>query len=77
MKQLRSILNQILNVLAGVSFLAMVALTCWQVFTRYILQHPSSWSEELVSYLFCLDGPVRLFHRCRRARTYEYPHPGG
>ena len=52
MKQLRSILNQILNVLAGVSFLAMVALTCWQVFTRYILQHPSSWSEELVSYLF-------------------------
>ena len=42
MKQLRSILNQILNVLAGVSFLAMVALTCWQVFTRYILQHPSS-----------------------------------
>lgn len=52
MKQLRKILNSILNVLAGVSFLAMVALTCWQVFTRYILQNPSSWSEELVSYLF-------------------------
>lgn len=52
MKQLRTVLNQILNVLAGVSFLAMVALTCWQVFTRYILQNPSSWSEELVSYLF-------------------------
>jgi TRAP-type C4-dicarboxylate transport system permease small subunit len=30
----------------------MVLLTCWQVFTRYILQNPSSWSEELVSYLF-------------------------
>ena len=30
----------------------MVALTCWQVITRYILQNPSSWSEELVSYLF-------------------------
>ncbi|MBQ8189408.1 MAG: TRAP transporter small permease [Lachnospiraceae bacterium] len=52
MKQLRKILNSILNVLAGVSFLAMVALTCWQVFTRYVLQNPSSWSEELVSYLF-------------------------
>ena len=52
MKQLRKILNQILRVLAGVSFLAMVILTCWQVFTRYILQNPSSWSEELVSYLF-------------------------
>lgn len=52
MKQLRTILNQLLNILAGVSFLAMVALTCWQVFTRYLLQNPSSWSEELVSYLF-------------------------
>lgn len=52
MKKLRNILNKILNVLAGISLLAMVALTCWQVFTRYILQNPSSWSEELVSYLF-------------------------
>ena len=49
---MRKILNQILNILAGVSFIAMVALTCWQVFTRYVLQNPSSWSEELVSYLF-------------------------
>lgn len=52
MKQLRTILTHILNGLAGISFLAMVILTCWQVFTRYILQNPSSWSEELVSYLF-------------------------
>lgn len=52
MKRLRKILNYSLNVFAGGSFLAMVALTCWQVFTRYILQNPSSWSEEMVSYLF-------------------------
>ena len=52
MKQLIKILDNVLSVLAGVSFSAMVALTCWQVFTRYILQNPSSWSEELVSYLF-------------------------
>ena len=52
MKTLRNVLNKILNVLAGVSLLAMVVLTCWQVFTRYILQNPASWSEELVSYLF-------------------------
>uniref|UniRef100_UPI00405720B1 TRAP transporter small permease n=1 Tax=Agathobacter sp. TaxID=2021311 RepID=UPI00405720B1 len=52
MSQFRNLLNKVLNVLAGVSFLAMVALTCWQVFTRYILGSPSSWSEELVSYLF-------------------------
>ena len=52
MKQLRKILNRSLYVLAGGSFLAMVLLTCWQVFARYILQNPSSWSEEMVSYLF-------------------------
>lgn len=52
MKQLRKYLNYTLKVLAGGSFLAMVLLTCWQVFTRYILQNPSSWSEEMVSYLF-------------------------
>ena len=52
MKQLRNAMTYILNGLAGISFLAMVILTCWQVFTRYILQNPSSWSEELVSYLF-------------------------
>ena len=52
MKQLRNILTRLLNVRAGGSFLVMVVLTCWQVFTRYILGNPSSWSEELVSYMF-------------------------
>ena len=52
MRQLRNILNRILEFLAAISFLVMVVLTCWQVFTRYVLQNPSSWSEELVSYMF-------------------------
>lgn len=52
MKTLRNVLNQLLHALAGVSFLAMVALTFWQVVTRYLLHSPSTWSEELVSYLF-------------------------
>lgn len=52
MNTIRTALTRVLNLLAGISFLAMVVLTCWQVFTRYVLQNPSSWSEELVSYLF-------------------------
>lgn len=52
MKAFRNMLNYLLNGLAGVSFLTMVVLTCWQVITRYILKSPSTWSEELVSYLF-------------------------
>ena len=52
MNALRNALTKLLNGLAGISFIAMVVLTCWQVFTRYVLKNPSSWSEELVSYLF-------------------------
>jgi len=52
MNRIRNYLNTGLHVLAGGSFVLMTLLTCWQVFTRYILGRPSSWSEELVSYLF-------------------------
>lgn len=52
MNKLREMLTRILNCLAGGSFLVMVVLTCWQVLTRYVLNNPSSWSEELVSYMF-------------------------
>lgn len=52
MNSVRKVLTGLLNILAGGSFLVMVVLTCWQVFTRYVLGNPSSWSEELVSYMF-------------------------
>lgn len=52
MKALRNVLDTVLKVLAGGSLLAMTVLTAYQVFTRYLLSAPSTWSEELVSYLF-------------------------
>ena len=52
MNTFRNGITRILNGLAGISFLAMELLTCWQVLTRYVLQNPSTWSEELVGYLF-------------------------
>lgn len=52
MDGIRNILNVFLKVLGCFTFALMVMLTCWQVFTRYILKDPSPWSEELVSYLF-------------------------
>lgn len=61
MSKLRNGLNHILNVLTGVSFLAMVVITTWQVVTRYIFKNPSTWSEELVSYLFAWAS---LFGAC-------------
>ena len=52
MKALRNILNKALNLLGGVSLTAMVVLTTYQVVTRYVFNNPSTWSEELVGYLF-------------------------
>lgn len=52
MNKIRNCIVKTLNVLAGASFLVMVILTCWQVITRYLLHNPSTWSEELVGYLF-------------------------
>lgn len=52
MKALRNLLNSILNLLAGLSLTVMVVLTTYQVITRYVFNAPSTWSEELVGYLF-------------------------
>ena len=52
MKALRKLLNTVLNGLAGFSLAAMTILTTYQVITRYVFNAPSTWSEELVGYLF-------------------------
>lgn len=52
MKALRNILNKALNILAGGSLAVMVILTTYQVVTRYVFNAPSTWSEELVGYMF-------------------------
>lgn len=52
MEKLRNTLNKVLNLLAGLSMTVMVVLTTYQVIVRYIFNTPSTWSEELVGYLF-------------------------
>lgn len=52
MQKIRTALNKLLNLLAGLSLAVMVILTTYQVVTRYVFNAPSTWSEELVGYLF-------------------------
>ena len=49
---MRNILNKCLNGLAGLSLVVMTVLTTYQVITRYVFNAPSTWSEELVGYMF-------------------------
>ena len=51
MEKLRTALNRVLELLAGLSMSVMVILTTYQVIVRYIFNSPSTWSEELVGYI--------------------------
>ena len=52
MEKIRNTLDKVLSLLAGLSMTVMVVLTTYQVIARYIFNAPSTWSEELVGYLF-------------------------
>ena len=52
MEKLRTTLDRVLELLAGLSMAVMVLLTTYQVIVRYIFSAPSTWSEELGGYIF-------------------------
>lgn len=52
MNKVRFIIDKVMRIFCAVAFASMVLLTVWQVLTRYILNSPSTWSEELASYIF-------------------------
>ncbi len=52
MKSIRNVLNKILEVICAILLSIMVVLIFWQVFTRYVLGHPSVTSEALAKYMF-------------------------
>ncbi|HZK32734.1 MAG TPA: TRAP transporter small permease [Corynebacterium sp.] len=49
---LRRILQAVLATVSVTLFTMLVATTTWQVFSRQILNEPSTWSEELARLLF-------------------------
>lgn len=52
MQKIRDILDKIMRVFNAAVFAILTILTTWQVVTRYFFNDPSTWSEELGSYLF-------------------------
>lgn len=47
MKTLNKLLSTILSVLVGL----MVVVCCWQVITRFVLNSPSKYTEEILRYM--------------------------
>ncbi|MER2063817.1 MAG: TRAP transporter small permease [Alkalibacterium sp.] len=52
MQKLRLSLDKVMRTVNAAVFSILTLLTVWQVLTRYLLNNPSTWSEELASYLF-------------------------
>lgn len=52
MNKIRGAINKIVEMFSVVLIIVMVLLVLWQVFARYVLNSPSSFSETLTRYLF-------------------------
>ncbi|MCC2315807.1 TRAP transporter small permease [Cellulomonas xiejunii] len=56
MTRAKLLLDQLLTWACVVLFAVLVVDVTWQVFTRQVLDQPSTWSEELAKYLFIWLG---------------------
>lgn len=69
-------LNGAVGRMAAVSLLGLIGLVVWEVFQRYVLQAPTTWSNELVGYVFAgyilLGGGYTLLHRDHVAMDILY-----
>ena len=54
----RKILDRSLSILVAILMSVLVLDVLWQVFTRFILENPSSWTEELARYLMIWVGLI-------------------
>lgn len=66
MKAISQILERILAYLLVVLMAAMVLDVTWQVATRFILQNPSSFTEELARYLLMWIGLLGAAYAFRK-----------
>ena len=69
-------LNGAIGRVTAVSLLGLIGLVVWEVFQRYVLQAPTTWSNELVGYVFAgyilLGGGYTLLHRGHVAMDIVY-----
>ena len=52
----KSVMNKVLAALCTILLVFMTFLVIWQVFTRYVLNDPASFTEELVRYSLIWTG---------------------
>lgn len=69
-------LNAVVGRVVAVSLLLLIALVVWEVTLRYVFRSPTTWGNELISYLFSgyilLGGGYTLLHKDHVAMDIVY-----
>lgn len=60
------LLTRLLEIVLTILMAAMIVDVVWQVFTRYVLRHPSSYTEELATFLLVWIGLLGGAYAYRR-----------
>ena len=58
MKKVEKILDTVMRFLMALSMLVLVVFGTWQIFTRWILQNPSTFTDELLRYVLIIAGMI-------------------
>lgn len=58
MKKFEKILDGVMRFLMAISMLTLVVFGTWQIFSRWILKNPSTFTDELLRYVLILAGMI-------------------
>ncbi|MBQ6773831.1 MAG: TRAP transporter small permease [Synergistaceae bacterium] len=58
MKNLEKVLDSIMRFLMALSMFILVAFGTWQIFSRWVLKDPSTFTDELLRYVLIIAGMI-------------------
>ena len=58
MKKLETILDAVMRFLMAFSMFILVAFGTWQIFSRWVLKDPSTFTDELLRYVLIIAGMI-------------------
>ena len=58
MKKLETILDAVMRFLMAFSMFILVAFGTWQIFSRWVLRDPSTFTDELLRYVLIIAGMI-------------------
>ena len=56
MKKLEKVLDTVMRFLMAIAMLTLLVFGTWQIFTRWILKNPSTFTDELLRYVLIIAG---------------------